>query len=120
VLVYYLPGTAGWDTTFGDVPTALWQPQVETSYASFGVRMNQFGSNNIWTSGMVIVVDACTNLANPAWSPMQTNTLTGDSFYFSDPQWTNSPIVSTACARREVRLKISQETATGSTGSHHG
>ena len=37
------------------------------------------------------MVEACTNLADPAWSPLQTNTLSGDSFYFSDPQWTNYP-----------------------------
>jgi hypothetical protein len=37
------------------------------------------------------VVDACTNLANPGWSPVRTNTLTGGWCYFSDPQWTNYP-----------------------------
>ena len=36
-------------------------------------------------SGLVIVVEACTNLANPVWSPVETNTLTGGSSYFSDP-----------------------------------
>ena len=41
--VYYLPGTTGWGTTFGGRPTALWNPQVQTSDASFGVRTNQFG-----------------------------------------------------------------------------
>ena len=40
---------------------------------------------------MVIVVEACTDLANPTWSPLATNTLTGGSFYFSDPQWANHP-----------------------------
>jgi hypothetical protein len=30
-------------------------------------------------------------LANPVWSPLQTNTLTGGSCYFSDSQWTNYP-----------------------------
>ena len=44
------------------------------------------GSNNV-----VIVVEACTNLTNPVWSPLQTNTLTGGSAYFSDSQWTNQP-----------------------------
>jgi hypothetical protein len=36
-------------------------------------------------------LDACTNPANPVWTPLQTNTLIGDTFYFSDPQWTNHP-----------------------------
>ena len=40
---------------------------------------------------MIIVLKACTNLVNPTWFPLQTNTLNGDSFYFSDAQWTNLP-----------------------------
>jgi PKD repeat protein len=28
--VYYLAGTTGWGTTFGSLPTALWNPQVQT------------------------------------------------------------------------------------------
>jgi hypothetical protein len=93
--VYYLPWTTGWGTPgapFGGVcPTALWLPQVQTSNASFGVLSNQFGFNITWASDMVIVVEACTNLANPAWTPVGTNTLTGGSSYFSDSQWTNYP-----------------------------
>jgi hypothetical protein len=36
------------------------------------------------------VVEACTNLANPVWIPLTTNTLVNGVFYFSDRQWTNS------------------------------
>ena len=89
--VYFLPGTAGWGsvTWFGGIPALLWNPQVETSGASFGVRTNRFGFNITGTSGLVVVVEACTNPANPIWSPVGTNTLTGGSSYFWDPQWTN-------------------------------
>jgi hypothetical protein len=87
--VYYLPGTMGWDTAFGGRPTALWKPQVQAGDASFGVRTNQFGFTIAWASGRVVVVEASAELANPVWFPLQTNTLSGDSFYFSDPQWTN-------------------------------
>ena len=73
------------------VRRVLWNPQVQTSDASFGVRTNQFGFTITGTSNLVIVVEACTNLANPIWSPVATNTLTGGSSYFSDPQWTNYP-----------------------------
>jgi hypothetical protein len=67
-------------------------PQVQSNGASFGVQMNQFGFNITGTSGLVIVVEACTNLANPIWFPVQTNTLpTVGSSYFSDPAWTNYP-----------------------------
>jgi hypothetical protein len=89
--VYYLPGTTGWGTTFDGLPTALWIPHVLTSDASFGVRTNQFGFNITWASGMTVVVEACTNLVDSTWYPLQTNTLTGASSYFSDPQWTNYP-----------------------------
>jgi hypothetical protein len=93
--VYYLAGTTGWGPTFAGRPTVLWTPQVppqvQTSDAGFGVRTNRFGFTLTGTSGMVIVVEACTDPANSTWFPVQTNTLSGDSFYFSDPQWTNYP-----------------------------
>jgi hypothetical protein len=89
--VYYLPGTTGWGTTFGSLLTVLWRPEVQTSGGSFGVQTNQFGFNVNWASGMTIVVEACTNLANPTWSRIQTNTLTGNPLYFTDPQWSNYP-----------------------------
>jgi len=41
------------------------------------------------TTNIPIVVEACTNLASPVWTPLQTVTLTNGLFYFSDPQWTN-------------------------------
>jgi hypothetical protein len=91
--VYYLPGTTGWGkfAILTGVTTVLWNPQAQTSGASFGVRTNRFGFNITGTSGLVIVVEACTNLATPIWFPVRTNTLTGGSSYFSDPQWTNYP-----------------------------
>ena len=63
---------------------------------------NQFGFNINWASGQVIVVESCANLTNPVWYPIQTNTLTGDSLYFNDPQWTNYPTHFTASARRDA------------------
>ena len=42
-------------------------------------------------TGLTVVVEACTNLHNPVWSPVATNTLAGDSSYFSDPQSSNYP-----------------------------
>jgi hypothetical protein len=87
--VYYLPNTAGWSSTFAGLPTALWLPQVQIGDGSFGVRTNQFGFNIAWASGQTVVVEACTDLANPLWQPVQTNMLTSDSVYFGDSQWTN-------------------------------
>jgi hypothetical protein len=87
--VYYLPGTTNWGSTFGGLPAVLWNPQVQTSAVSFGVRTNRFGFAIAGTSNLTIVVETCTNLANAQWSPVGTITLTGGSCYFSDPQWTN-------------------------------
>jgi hypothetical protein len=89
--VYYFPGTTGWGTTFDGLPTAPWLPQVQSDDASFGIQTNQFGFNMIWASGQIVVIEACTNLSDPDWQPVQTNRLSGGSSYFSDPQWTNYP-----------------------------
>jgi hypothetical protein len=77
--VYYLPGTTGWN------------PEVQRSGASFGVRTNCFGFNITGSNHLSIVVLASTNLAQGAWSPVSTNTIAGGLSYFSDPQWTNYP-----------------------------
>jgi hypothetical protein len=90
-IVYYLPGTTGWGSTFSGCPALLWNPQAQTGDGSFGVLNNQFGFNITGTTNIPVVVEACTDLANPAWSPVGTNTLTGGSSYFSDSQWTNYP-----------------------------
>jgi len=95
-IVYHMPGTTGWATTFGNRPTMLWNPHVKTSDVNFGVQTNQFGFNITGSSNLVIVVESCTDLANPVWSPVSTNMLnnfigTNGTSYFSDPQWTNYP-----------------------------
>ncbi|MEO7675940.1 MAG: leucine-rich repeat protein [Verrucomicrobiota bacterium] len=88
-IVYYLPGRTGWGPTFGGRPTVLWTPQIQTASASFGVLTNHFGFTITGISGLTVVVEASTNLLNPVWFPLQTNTLNAGSSYFSDPAWTN-------------------------------
>ena len=63
--IYYLPGMNGWVTPFGGRPAVLWNPQMQTSGASFGVRTNRFGFNITGASNLVIVVEACTEVACP-------------------------------------------------------
>jgi hypothetical protein len=90
--LYYLPETAGWGSTFAGLPTAVWTlpyPLILTSNPSFGVRTNQFGFTVAWATNLYVVVEAATDLANPIWSPVQTNTLTSGWFHFSDPMWRN-------------------------------
>ena len=90
-IVYYLPGTTGWGTTFGDRRTALWLPQVQTNDATFGVQTNHFGFTINWATDKVVVVEASMDLTNPTWSPVGTNTLVGGTSYFVDPQSTQYP-----------------------------
>ena len=67
---------------------AIWRPTAEYD-ESFGVQGGQFGFNISWATGQVVVIDACTNLAVPIWTPLQTNTLTDGLSYFGDSEWTN-------------------------------
>lgn len=77
--LYRLPGTSGWDT-FTQGTVALWDPQA-TGIESEG---NQFGFTVSVPSGATIIVEACTNLWNPVWLPVGTNTAGAN--YFSDTQ----------------------------------
>jgi len=75
----------------GGVSAVLWNPLGPSGNASMGVQNNQFGFHFTGPATLVVVVEASTNLANPVWVPLQTNTLANGSFSFSDPQWTNLP-----------------------------
>ena len=91
---YYLPGTAGWGSTFGGLPTALWTlpcPLILNHGSSLGVQTNGFSFIISWATNLSVVVEASTNLANPVWTPVATNTLSSGASYFTDPQWRNYP-----------------------------
>ncbi len=64
--VYYLPGTTGWGSTYGGLPTALWyQPApLILGGSSLGVRNKQFGFTISWATNTSVVVEASTNLAH--------------------------------------------------------
>jgi BspA type Leucine rich repeat region (6 copies) len=90
--VYYLPGNLGWGTPLGGAPTSPWflpYPTILNNGPGFGVSSNAFGFTISWATNVPVVVQAATNLANPIWVPVATNTLTNGSCHFSDPQWTN-------------------------------
>jgi hypothetical protein len=103
VIAFYLPGATGWGPVFGDGPTAygggsqggaqteLWLPAIQATNNGFNAETNQFGFTINWASGQTVVVEACTNLANPAWSPLETNILCCNSTNFIDLAWTNYP-----------------------------
>jgi hypothetical protein len=95
--VYYLPGITGWEAFSAKewmILTAPWylpNPTILNFEPNFGVQTNRFGFTISWATNTSVVVEAC-SMTNPTWVPLQTNTLTGGSCYFSDPQWTNYPV----------------------------
>ncbi|NCD23734.1 MAG: leucine-rich repeat domain-containing protein, partial [Spartobacteria bacterium] len=91
--VFYSPGTMGWPSVpslWATRPTALWlwRPIVPGD-GTLGILDNHFGFTIHAPSGMVVVVEACTDLTQTNWLPVATNTLVDGSFYFADPHWTN-------------------------------
>ena len=57
-------------------------PKILATDGAFGWRSNQFGFNVSASAGQAIVIEASTDLVN--WVPLSTNTLTGNTYYFSD------------------------------------
>lgn len=91
--VFHLPGTPGWPTVPGlwaGRPTALWLPGA-TADGNSCIQDGQFRFSIGWASGRTVVVDVCTNLADPVWIPLQTITLPSDRCFFSDPDWASVP-----------------------------
>ncbi len=90
--VYYLPGTTGWGTTFNGRPTALWVLPIPVILnGSTGIKTNQFGFTISWATNNSVVVEASTTLTDSTWIPVVTNSLSGGTNYFSDPQFKTTP-----------------------------
>ena len=89
VTVYYLPGVADWSSFYGSAPAVLWNPHFTNSSASFGGPGNHFGFNIAGSTNIPIVLQACSNLANPVWSTLSTFTLTNGSVPYTDLQSAN-------------------------------
>ena len=60
-------------------------------FSTVGIRTNGFGFNVVGEPNSTVVIETCTNVSNPVWTPISTNALTGGSLPFADPTWTNSP-----------------------------
>jgi hypothetical protein len=86
-IAYYLDSATGWSefTESSGIPAVLWNAVIQTSDGNFGVRNGQFGFDIMGTINIPIVVESCSNLANPVWVPLQSLTLTNGLFYFSEP-----------------------------------
>jgi len=84
--VYYMPGKIGW-SGLAEGRGILWDPRMQAPRVGpDGFRCVISGNSNI-----VLVVEASTNPANPAWTPVSTNNLAGGSSQFHDPTSPNLP-----------------------------
>ena len=89
--VFCLPGASGWGSTFDSLPVVPWNPLIQTGGSGFGVQTNHFGFNITGTVNIPIMVEACTNLVGPVWTPLQSLKLTNGSVYFSEPLPPSTP-----------------------------
>ncbi|HEY3852824.1 MAG TPA: leucine-rich repeat domain-containing protein [Verrucomicrobiae bacterium] len=91
-MVYYFPGSSGWaafSANTGALAT-VWNPVIQVSDRGFGVSNSQFGFNITGSTNLKVVVEACSNLTSPVWTPIETVTLSNGLFHFSEPINTNS------------------------------
>ena len=92
--VYYRSTASGWGSPlFGGLHTAVWSltPLRIVADAAFGVQAGHFGFRITGDANQVVVVEACTNLANPVWVPLGTKTLTGGESTFDDADQSSHP-----------------------------
>ncbi|HEX4264261.1 MAG TPA: leucine-rich repeat domain-containing protein [Verrucomicrobiae bacterium] len=91
-IAYHLAAASGWAATYGGLTTAVGTaPLAPTIVVGAAVHNNVFGFTVIGPDTQTFVIQTSTNLATPNWQPLQTNSLTGASFDFTDPQWSNYP-----------------------------
>ena len=91
--IYHLPSATGWPAVPNEWqyrPTAYWLPEMMND-ESLGVQNGTFGFTISWVHDQTVVVDACTNIENPVWTPLETITLGFDTLYFNDLEWADYP-----------------------------
>jgi len=82
---YYLPGRSGWTDSWAGLAAKPWDPIIQSSGSSFGVRDGQFKFNVVGSSDLTLSVLASPSLINPAWKPVQTLVLSNGLACFSQP-----------------------------------
>lgn len=87
--VYYRRGTQGWGSTFGELPTALWPPSIESHLRIIDDRLLFEISG---PPGDVVVIEANTHLGPSGWTSLMTNTLNNGSIEFIDPDLEEHPV----------------------------
>jgi hypothetical protein len=90
-IVYYWLGSTGWSSTFGNLPTSLWNAAPQLRIDDLAVQSNHLAFNVSGTSDFAFVIQASTNPAAPVWDAIGTNTLSSGRSSFVDSLMTNCP-----------------------------
>lgn len=86
-ILYYLPGTTGWETVQVGVPIVLWNPHLQVSHLGLGTSTNGFEVKIRGTPDIPVVLEASSNLGKGGWVPLASGSLTNAQFTFRDRQW---------------------------------
>jgi hypothetical protein len=87
VTVYYLPGSSGWGPAFAGRPAVLWNPSLRVHGPGLGPGPGGFSLEVVGSAGIPVLIEACAEVAGSAWTPLETNLLTGGWLRFTDPTW---------------------------------
>lgn len=90
-VLYYLPGTTGWEAAVSGCLQRLWNPAVQTADPAFGPHAGGFGLPITGTANIPIVLEVSSNMSAGSWTPLQSCTLTNGSVFITDLDWTNRP-----------------------------
>lgn len=86
-VLYYLPGASGWDSS-NTYTTMIWErpdPVILAGSAGIAGQPVGFEFTVSWATNASVVIEAATNLFNPVWQPLQTNSLTAGVLRFIAP-----------------------------------
>lgn len=90
--VFYLPGTIGWGSDFGGVPTTLWLPAIRQPTVAVDQSRGSFGFAVDWAPYREVTVEACSDLAQRDWQRVGSLTLdAAGTGQFRDPDSSGRP-----------------------------
>jgi hypothetical protein len=90
-IVYFNRGTRGWSATYGGRPTQIWDPLVNLNVTTFGIKDGVYFFRGDGIVGTSCVLEFATDLAQPVWKLLSTNSVLNGTTSFADPQWQDSP-----------------------------
>lgn len=90
-IIYFNSGTLGWYVFFGDRPTKLWDQKAELRATNINLTNGLFGFDLTGSDGQSFVLEVATDLVQPLWKSLSTNTVVNGKAFLTDPAWENFP-----------------------------